>query len=79
MEPEGSLLSLQEPATRSYPEPAESIPHSHTLFKILFNIILPSIPSSSMWLCSFQVFPLKLCVHFLSTHAYYLSHPSLSA
>jgi hypothetical protein len=39
MEPEGSLLHLQEPATCSYPEPAQSspCPPSHFM-KIHFKI-----------------------------------------
>jgi hypothetical protein len=32
MEPEGSLLCSQEPATCPYPEPKESNPHPQTLF-----------------------------------------------
>ena len=37
MEPEGSLLHLQVPATYPYPEPAQSSPHPH--------IPLPEDPS----------------------------------
>jgi hypothetical protein len=47
MEPEISLLCPQEPTTGSYPHPDESSPHNHVaylLFKIHFNIILPSVP-----------------------------------
>jgi hypothetical protein len=56
MEPEGSLLCSQEPASGSYPEPDESIPHAYTHFlKIYFNI-LPSMPRSSK--CVFpSIFP----------------------
>jgi len=32
MEPEGSLLCSQEPATGHYPEPDESSPHPQILF-----------------------------------------------
>jgi hypothetical protein len=32
MEPERSLLCLQQPATGSYPEPNEFNPRPHTLF-----------------------------------------------
>ena len=32
MEPEGSLLHLQVPATCPYPEPARSSPQPHILF-----------------------------------------------
>jgi hypothetical protein len=47
MEPEGSLLHWQEPATCPYPEPAQSSPSppSHFL-KVHFNAILPSTPES---------------------------------
>jgi hypothetical protein len=34
MEPEGSLLSSQEPAIGPYPEPDESIPQLPTLFPL---------------------------------------------
>jgi hypothetical protein len=41
MEPKGSLLCSQEPATCPYPEPNESNPHPQTLFhKFLINIQL---------------------------------------
>jgi hypothetical protein len=33
MECQGSKLSVQEPTTESYPEPAEFTPHTHALFK----------------------------------------------
>jgi hypothetical protein len=32
MEPEGSLLCSQQPATVPYPEPDESSPHPPTIF-----------------------------------------------
>jgi hypothetical protein len=35
MDPEGLLLCPQEPATGSYPEPAESSPNPHVLFVCL--------------------------------------------
>lgn len=47
MEPENSLLCPQEPTTGSYPHPDKSSPHNHVaylLFKIHFDIILPSVP-----------------------------------
>ena len=50
MEPEGSLLRLQEPATCPFPEPDQSRPCSPIpLPAIHFNIILPSILGSSKW------------------------------
>jgi hypothetical protein len=47
MEPEGSLLYSQQPATCPYPKADQSSPRppSHFL-KIHFNIILPSMPGS---------------------------------
>jgi hypothetical protein len=43
MEPEGSLLHSQVPATCPYPEPTPSSPHNPSNFlKIHINIILPS-------------------------------------
>jgi hypothetical protein len=50
IEPEGSLPHSQVPATCPYPEPDQSSPctPSH-FFKIYFNIILSSTPSSSNW------------------------------
>jgi hypothetical protein len=38
---EGCLPCSQKPATGPYPEPGEYNSHSHILFKIHFNIILP--------------------------------------
>ena len=49
MEPEGSLLRLQEPSTFPYHEPVQSSPcplQSHFL-KLPSNIIFPSTPGSS--------------------------------
>jgi hypothetical protein len=41
MQPGGSLLHLQEPATYPYPEPDQSSPYHHIpLQKIYLNIIL---------------------------------------
>jgi len=45
MQPEGSLLSSEEPGIESYPKPLESKPQPHTIvFLRCLNIILPSMP-----------------------------------
>ena len=51
MEPEGSLLCLQEADTGPYPVPGYSSPHPSVLsFKIYFNIInLPLAPWFTKW------------------------------
>jgi hypothetical protein len=50
MEPEGSLLHLQVPATCLYAEPAQSNPYPTPYFlKIILNIILLSRPGSPQW------------------------------
>jgi hypothetical protein len=48
MEPVGSLPHSRAPATCSFPEPDQfSLCHRIQIFMIHFNIILPSMPSSS--------------------------------
>jgi hypothetical protein len=49
MEPEGSLLQLQEPATCPYPELLKPVHATSHLLNIHFNIILPSMPPSPKW------------------------------
>jgi hypothetical protein len=50
MEPGRSLPHLQEPATCPYLEPAQFSPCPHSnVFKINFNIILPSTSGSPKW------------------------------
>jgi hypothetical protein len=50
MEPEGLLPFLQKPASRPYPEPAESSsPIDPYLPKVHFNVILPPTPGFSQW------------------------------
>jgi hypothetical protein len=53
MEVEGLLPHFWHPATLPYPEPHQPSPHPTDLFKIHFNIILPSTPMSSKWSRSF--------------------------
>jgi hypothetical protein len=43
--------------------------------KIHSNIILPSMPNSPKRFF-LKMFQLKLCLHFLSPHVFYMSHPS---
>jgi len=52
MEPESLLPCLQQPTTGPYPDTDESSPHPYTLFKVHFNIILPSMP----WFLPFSFF-----------------------
>jgi hypothetical protein len=40
MEPEGSLLYSQEPATGPYPEPDESTPTTYYCFQYLFDTFI---------------------------------------
>ena len=64
MEPEGSLLHLQGPATCPYPEPAESSPFPPSnLLKIRFNIILQSTFRVFQLVSFPQVSPPKPCMH----------------
>ena len=66
MQPEGSLLYSQEPATCLYPEPNQSSLCSHpSSWKIHFNIIL-STPRSSKWFLFPHVFPPEPSMHFPS-------------
>jgi hypothetical protein len=47
--PTGALMHVQVPATCPYPEPAQSSPCPHIP---LLNIIVPSMPGSSLWALS---------------------------
>jgi hypothetical protein len=50
MEPKGSLPQPQAPATSPYPQPDQYSPCLPIpIFKIHFNNILPSMPTSSKW------------------------------
>jgi len=76
MEPEGSLLSLQDPATCPYPGPDQSSPWPPSNFlKIHLNIILPSMPGSSRWSLSLR-FPQQDTIYAYPPHMCYMSHPS---
>jgi len=76
MEPEGSLLHSQAPATRPYPEPDKSspFPQSHFLNSHL-NIILPSKPGSSKWSLSLR-FPHQNPVHTSLAPSCHMPRPS---
>jgi len=72
MEPEGSLLCSQEPATGTYPEQDVSSPHPHNYFKIRSNIILPSTSRSSEWSTPFRFYDQNfVCVSY--PHPSYMS------
>jgi hypothetical protein len=79
MEPEGSLLHSQVPATCPYPESSQSspCPPSH-LLKIHLNIIFPSTPGTSKWSLSLK-FPHQNPVYTsVLTHTCYIPYPSHS-
>jgi hypothetical protein len=61
MESEGSLPRQQNPATWPYPERDKSNPRGHTFLETNFNIILPTVSTSSKWS---PLFGLKICMHF---------------
>lgn len=46
MEPVDLLLSSQKPSAGSFRERNESIVHPPTVFKVHFNIVVPSTPGS---------------------------------
>lgn len=61
MKSEGSLLCLQEPTICPYSEQMNPVYVSHDVFKMHFNVILPSVPRSS-----------KRCVALASSFSYYM-------
>jgi hypothetical protein len=79
MDPESSLPFSQEPATLPYSESLESFyTLTHCFFKIYFNIILPSKPTSPKWSVSIRhVFRAECCINF-SYHSCvcHMSRPS---
>jgi len=67
MEPKGSLLHLQVPATCPCPDPARSSPYPTSQFmKIHLKIIVPSIPGSSKWSLFLRFPHQKPCIHLSS-------------
>jgi len=62
MEPEGSLLCLEEPATGTYSEPDESSPQLYTLFPQDPLQYYPLIYAWVLVVSSLQVFRPKFCV-----------------
>ena len=71
MEPEGSLLHLEQPTTRPYPKPGQSTPlhHSHFL-NFHLNINLPSKLGSSKWWWVGQQIIKLLIMQFSPIHSY---------
>lgn len=74
MEPDSAGSYSQEHINRPCPEPVESSPHPHNLFKIRFNIILPPTSTFTRW-SLLRVFRLIFWMYLLCSHVYYMSHP----
>jgi hypothetical protein len=49
MEPEGSLLHLQVPATCLYPELAQSSPYSHLRLGLPSGLFLTGFPNKTLY------------------------------
>ena len=75
MESEDSLPCSQQPTNNHYPEPDQSIPTLLSyLFKIYFNIILPSIHMSFKWFLP-QFSPQNLVYISLQSHVCHIPCP----
>jgi hypothetical protein len=75
MEPTSSLSRSQDPATGPYFDQSNPVyPVVSCLFKIYFNIILPSTPVTSQAVSSLEGFRLKFCMHSSSSHVCYTPH-----
>jgi len=79
MEPEGSLLQSQVPATYPYPEPARSSPYPTSyILTIHFNIILPSTLGSTKWSVSLKFSHQNPVYTSPRPHTCYMPRPSHS-
>jgi hypothetical protein len=67
MEHEGLSPCSQERVIGPYPEPDESNPHTDTIFKISFHIILPYMPMNCKCFIFFcQLYPFKFKINHIA-------------